>query len=238
MKTATSEICPVAESERWSKLKTRNDVEEVSPELLAPNTNFVNKDLYHKFIYNPGYNYYDMNTDPVGPWNIKTSDAGLMRSYNGLLYPYSYPEMAASFKPYPVRYLPPVYLKNYETWPRNMASERDLYVRTPRMLRSDDDFWEQLQNDSIMKNILPTMPIPFLRSASTPSDTSYQYSSSPYGSQDCPLPIMLLCTPKISLSENLLNYNKQMDEVPYAYLNRQIDDYSHNKNSESSVENT
>ena len=213
LKKSSPELCPVSENKSWKDLTSSNNIDVLSPELQPPLTNIANKDLAYQYAYTPGYNYYDLNTDPFTSPPPKIPDNSVVRSYNKLSYPYIYPEVFTSFQPYPVRYIPPVYLQYYYSLsPQDMMPNYEVSnIRTPRVLRSNDDFWEQLESDSIMKNILPTMPVPFLRNNNQP--LIYERAYLPYGSPDCALPIMLGCAPKFFYRDHLAKYNREVVPV-------------------------
>lgn len=108
----------------------------------------------------------------------------------------------------PVTYLPLV----YPPFQDNMLSQKvesesliDEDVRPPRVYRSEKDFWKQLQHDSIMKNILPTMPIPFYRNieADAPEASDLYY-----------IPMLLVCSPRI-IYERSLNNKDQGFPISY-----------------------
>lgn len=155
--------------------------------------------------YNPPFNNWT-------PYDLDYL-AHVPASYNSYNMPYIYPISMPS-----VRSLPPV-ISTYihETIPEeveiddgfdvNGLSDNDIYFPPyVRAVRSrDHDFLEQLQKDAIMPNLLPTMPFPYMRSASQPN---YQtpldgktgpVAMFPYGSgSDCALPFLLSCTPKVN----------------------------------------
>ncbi|CAH2241237.1 jg3300 [Pararge aegeria aegeria] len=206
-------------------LETENYLEDpamenrlLSPEFISLNqVNTPNADPYRRAIYHKGHYY------PYSPYMYQVdppNDSGSRRKeYNDIWYPYTNPNVYTSV-PYPnippVRTLPPVYARLYGN---SLPLEQEWFpsqIRRQRKLHEHDDLIKQLEYDSIMENVLPTMPIPFPRDASDPQSSRipYLYASFPHGTSDCAIPILLGCTPKITYG-NLENHNSI--PVPYAH---------------------
>ncbi|XP_045785868.1 uncharacterized protein LOC123881217 [Maniola jurtina] len=216
----SSETCQVSEN----IVENPTSENQLSSEFTSLNYQAPNPDPYlratfHKGHYYPysAYNAYK-NMYQVDPVNDSGRGRGL--NYNDIWYPYTNPSFYTSV-PYsnihPVKTLAPVYARLYgKSWP----IEQEWYpsqIRRQRTPNNDEDLLKQLEYDSIMKNILPTMSIPLPRDAILQSaKVPYSYAAFPHGSSDCALPILLGCTPKMT-------YGNMKNPVPYAQAYRKLE---------------
>ncbi|CAH2086265.1 unnamed protein product [Euphydryas editha] len=180
----SSESCP--ENENWSYKKI-DDRSEIFPSWLTTND----------FYFNPiSRNYFKPVSSHLYE-DFEPSSASFDGSINVL----------KSRIP-PVRYLPPVYSPLHNKFlSQKVESDEDHInenVRPPRVYRSEDDFWEQIKRDSIMKNILPTMPIPFFRNieAYAPEASNLYY-----------IPMVLVCSHGIINEETLENDSQKGEYI-------------------------
>lgn len=156
---------------------------------------------------------YDIN------YLTQESAQDLIAPYNSYNIPYIYSNPVPS-----VRSLPPVISTHiHETFPEipedneyDVDSFSDDEVYFPpyvRVVRSrDEDVLDQLAKDAVMPNILPTMPFPYMRTASVPhyqSQYNPSYQKPHQGEQmvalfpagegsDCALPFLVSCNLNIS----------------------------------------
>lgn len=104
-----------------------------------------------------------------------------------LIYPHLHPAFMVLKS---MNSLPPVYTPQYT---------KDLSLR--RSSRSEvDDFLEQLNHDTIMNNILPTMPFPFLRTSNhgeSPQEDLVTAIFPGVANTASAIPILLSCSPKV-----------------------------------------
>lgn len=110
----------------------------------------------------------------------------------------------------PVRSLPPVYsAKIYEMIPndfdKNVYYERDNsfnFAPNVRAIRSEEeDLLAELEKDSVMPNILPTLPFPYMRDAGSYVPIQNQQYAAMYpvdSNSDCALPFLLTCNPQVN----------------------------------------
>ncbi|XP_047528023.1 uncharacterized protein LOC125064823 [Vanessa atalanta] len=197
------EIC--LEDENFDQSKT-DDQTEMLPSSLSTTNDFNPQSNFQR-----DYKSISSRTYQVDALNNLEIPGISLRKYDGVLYPYINSEMPSSFNPIPpVRYLPPVYLPLHDTFlTEKRESDQDVIenIRPPRVLRSENDFWDQLQHDTIMKNILPTMPT-FLRNT---EDTRAIRTSDPYY-----VSILFLYSPKIIYSRRVSDDEIELP-IPYAY---------------------
>nr|AON96628.1 VMP32 protein [Bicyclus anynana] len=211
-----------AESEKYLENFTLDNNQLRIPDVVAYNQlNAPSSDPYlrasfHKGRYYPYNSYYQVDAPNDSVLRDRTV------SYDNW-YPYINPSVHTSL-PYsnipPVSSLPPVYARMYGNYlpiePDWMTSQ----IRRQRKLFDDEDLLKQLEYDAIMKNILPTMPVPLPRDANniTPQSTGipYVHASFPHSTSDCALPIFLGCTPKVTYGHW---ENQNLIPVPYAHDN-------------------
>lgn len=179
----------------------------------------TNQNVPSAMVWDGKYNFrpfYD--TDP-DTYEIDGQNAG---SQEDGLYPFVHTSLSAALNPVPkVHKLPPVYATHiHETMPSlETPADFDIDVLNPenseeippnlRNTRSQRNFLKDLTNDAIMKNLLPTMPVPFARGAE--KSPSYQVSRHlvpaqrkgqvmavfPNSKTDkgCAIPILMRCSP-------------------------------------------
>ncbi|XP_045491518.1 uncharacterized protein LOC123691261 [Colias croceus] len=74
---------------------------------------------------------------------------------------------------------------------------------------SKKDIWDQLLHDSMLNNILPTMPIPYVHKSSPYLDNAYGPYRPTYGADSnrngCGVPIYLSCTPRITYDASVMD---------------------------------
>ena len=180
-----------------------------------------------------------------GKYNLRTSfetdtyevDQGMAGSQEADLYPFVHTSVPAAMNPVPaVHSLPPVYATHiHETMPSlESRADYDIDVLNPenselmppnlRITRSRRDFLEDLAHDAMLNNLLPTMPVPFVRGAER--STSY-HASKPVVAQrtgqvavfpnskanNCAIPILLRCSPKVVRGTLTGSYAEQSPPV-------------------------
>ncbi|XP_050344779.1 uncharacterized protein LOC126769873 [Nymphalis io] len=215
------EIC--FENENLNHSET-DDQTEMIPYSLSPTQDFYLQPNFQRDDKTISSHTYQVDALT----NLKSSGMSLRR-YDGVLYPYTHSNMLSSFNTIPpVRYLPPVYSPLHDTFLSEKRDSDQGSIENVRPPRVENDFWEQLQYDSIMKNILPTMPM-FLRNTETLTPRKkYPYYVS----------ILSLCSPGMIYSRPSLDGEIELP-IPYAYTysfvgNRNfpdhVDSYNRNEN--------
>lgn len=195
-----------------SEVDTNVDVTKTSSEMCSENENLSHNELDKRpeiigsssmkndFYYKPNFrNYYKPISAQLYE-NLASSDTNFDGSINIL-----------KNRIPPVTYLPPVYPPFQDNMLSQKVESESLInedVRPPRVYRSEKDFWKQLQHDSIMKNILPTMPIPFYRNIEV---------DAPEASDLYYIPMLLVCSPRIIYGRSLNNNDQGF---PISYLSQ------------------
>lgn len=202
-------------------LENPASVQVLPSEFVSANyLNTPNADPYLRATFRNGY-YYPYSD--YAYLSDSSRDAvprrGFSNEYNDVWYPFTNPGV---FAPYsnipPVKSLPPVYARFYGN---SLPVDEAWIPKVRRQTRLDDeDFMKQLEYDSIMKNILPTMPVPLPRNALSQSiyNLPYTYASFPHGMSDCAIPFLLGCRPAITYG-NLVNSMP----VPYVHAYRNLE---------------
>lgn len=178
-------------------------------------------------------------TDP----DTYDEDQGLAGSQEADLYPFVHTSIPAALNPVPpVHTLPPVYATHiHETMPSlETRGDFDIDVLNPensemmppnlRITRSRRNYlknWrEDLAHDAMLNNLLPTMPVPFVRGAER--SPSYQASRPVEQRQgggqvmavfptskaiDCAIPILMRCSPNLTRGTLTGSYAEQSPQV-------------------------
>lgn len=199
-------------SENYLKNPTSVNNHMLLPEFVSSNhLNTPKADPYLRATFRNGYYYpysdYTYYSD--SPRDLPRR--GFSNDYNDGWYPYTNPDV---FAPYsiipPVKSLPPVYARFYGN---SLPVEEAWIPKVRRQIGLDDeDFIKQLEYESMMKNILPTMPIPLARDAPLQTiGVPYTYASFPHGMSDCAIPFLLGCRPTIS-------YGSLSSSMPVPYV--------------------
>lgn len=157
-----------------------------------------------------------MRAHPPLPWSRWMNDMTYMQDpilENSIGSPFQLPRyMSERYIPL-VKSLPPVSMQihesikemnNYES--NDELDMENVLYRTPnvRAVRSrEEEFLKQLEHDAMIPNIIPTMPVPFVRTAASPEyqaieDTPLVMVIYPGRVSDCALPFLFSCSPKIA----------------------------------------
>ncbi|CAD0196900.1 unnamed protein product [Chrysodeixis includens] len=174
---------------------------------------------------------YALNTDNLQLWRThylqtpyidQNYEAGSMNvdfsPYEVDLYPVVHTSLSAALNPVPaVHTLPPVFSTHIHESVPTLEEQRDydldvlnpenseLSVPNLRISRSrTHDYMDELRHEAIMSNILPTMPVPYVRGADPyqvprrghlPGPLLGIYPSG--ASNDCGLPLLFNCSPDV-----------------------------------------
>lgn len=194
-------------------------------ETLPLDYGLITQNVPSQIVWNSKYlqTPYEIDQDTYEADQTLNAEAMNVESdpYEVDLYPFVHTSLSAALNPVPpVHSLPPVHATQvHETMPSlDTRGVYDIDVLNPenaelmspnlRITRSRrEDYLDQLTHDGIMNNILPTMPIPFVRGAeSSPSYQVPQQSQTTgsvramyptRSSNRCALPILLGCSPNM-----------------------------------------
>ncbi|XP_046965106.1 uncharacterized protein LOC124533703 [Vanessa cardui] len=178
---------------------------------MFPSSSSTTNDFYLQPNFQRDYKAISSATHQVDALNNLETSGISLRKYDRGLYPYINSKMMSSYNPIPpVRFLPPVYSPLHDTFlSEKRESDQDFIgnIQPPRVLRLENDFWKQLQHDTVMKNILPTMPT-FLRNT---EDTHAIRTRDPYY-----VSMLFLYSPEIIYSRRGSDDEIELP-IPYAY---------------------
>ncbi|XP_026724616.1 uncharacterized protein LOC113491696 [Trichoplusia ni] len=156
--------------------------------------------------------YIDQPNYETGSMNLESSP------YEVDLYPVVHTSLSAALNPVPaIHTLPPVYSTHiHETIPSlEERGDYDLDVLNPenselsvpnlRISRSrTGDYMDELRHEAIMSNILPTMPVPYVRGTEHYELPQREHFQRPLigvypngAANDCALPLLFNCSPGV-----------------------------------------
>ncbi|CAG4988804.1 unnamed protein product [Parnassius apollo] len=217
------ESSDVLEDETGSRMAASRILTQLTPNIYSKQNE---KMLHNKdFKMAPSPSSIDSQ-----PWVPRRENLGMLGLMNGRIHP----------KLFAVRYLPPVVpvylsptdaLSTFRENTEQINYNPDIHtpqntillpvnITPERTLSSDEEFWAELSQDAIMKNLIPTMEVPMPRN---PYDQYKQVFRAPYPvsatdmnsdefliahypenqSRDCAFPFLASCNPTITLGSML-----------------------------------
>ncbi|KAJ8725774.1 hypothetical protein PYW08_003957 [Mythimna loreyi] len=195
----------------------------------------IPQNVLSPILYNGQYNLQTPYEADAVTYEV---DKGLAGSQEADLYPYVHTSIPAALNPVPsVRVLPPVYathihetmpsLENRDNFDIDVLNPENSEMMTPnlRITRSERDFLEDLRHDAMMNNLLPTMPVPFVRSVEkSPSYPVLRPGAQRTGQvmavfprskiNNCAIPILMRCSPNMTRGRLTGSYAEQSPQVP------------------------
>ncbi|KAJ8722569.1 hypothetical protein PYW07_003749 [Mythimna separata] len=227
----------------------------------------IPQNVMSPIIWNGKYNLqtpYETNPD------VYEVGQGLAGSQEADLYPFVHTSISAALNPVPpVHALPPVYathihetmpsLENRDDFAIDVLNPENSEMMPPnlRVTRSRRDYMEDLAHDAMLNNLLPTMPVPFVRSAerspSYPASVVARPVLKPVARPvltpvaqrtgqvmavfpkrkftDCAIPILMRCSPNFTRGKMTGSYAEQSPQLPSAAYRDDVKPIVHKNNA-------